>query len=142
DALVVTVLAAGGATPAAASAGGDDESWDVERLRALDIPVLQGLTLTSSRAEWEVSDDGDTPLNGATHIAMPKVDGRLITAPLTFKKIDDDGLPRYESDPDRCARVAGMAVNHACLRHTPPEKRKIAVVLSAYPTKHSRVGNA
>src|SRR4051794_6860579 len=52
DALVVTVLAAGGSTPAGASAGGDDEAWDVERLRALDIPVLQGLCLTSSREEW------------------------------------------------------------------------------------------
>src|ERR1700755_3160222 len=55
DALVVTVLAAGGTTPSEASAGGDDETWDVERIAALDIPVLQGLCLTSSRAEWESS---------------------------------------------------------------------------------------
>ncbi|MGL5851049.1 MAG: cobaltochelatase subunit CobN, partial [Phycicoccus sp.] len=47
DALVVTVLAAGGSVPAGASAGGADESWDVERMAALDIPVLQGLCLTS-----------------------------------------------------------------------------------------------
>src|SRR5699024_12786538 len=39
DALVVTVLAAGGTTPSSASAGGDDESWDVDRLNALDIPI-------------------------------------------------------------------------------------------------------
>ncbi|MGN6722030.1 MAG: cobaltochelatase subunit CobN, partial [Marmoricola sp.] len=58
DALIVTVLAAGGSVPAAASAGEDDESWDVERMAALDIPVLQGLCLTSSRADWEASADG------------------------------------------------------------------------------------
>ena len=34
------------------------------------------------------------------------------------------------------------AAAHARLRHTPPAERKIALVLSAYPTKHSRVGNA
>src|SRR5699024_7151317 len=68
DALVVTVLAAGGTTPGAASAGGDDESWDVERIAALDIPVIQGLSLTWSRAEWEGSDDGVNPLDSANQI--------------------------------------------------------------------------
>ena len=33
-----------------ASAGGDDEAWDVGALAALDVPILQGLCLTSSRA--------------------------------------------------------------------------------------------
>ncbi len=89
------------------SAGGDDEAWDVERIAALDIPVLQGLCLTSSRAEWEASDDGVTPLDSATQIAIPEFDGRIITAPFSFKEIDADGLPRYVADPERCARVAG-----------------------------------
>ncbi|MEU4594048.1 cobaltochelatase subunit CobN [Micromonospora aurantiaca (nom. illeg.)] len=142
DAIVVTVLAAGGARPAAASAGGDDESWDVERLRALDIPVLQALALTSSRAEWEASDEGVTPLDSATQIAIPEFDGRLITVPFSFKEVDADGLPRYVTDPERCTRVAGIAVNHARLRYVPPAERKVALVLSAYPTKHSRIGNA
>jgi len=142
DALVVTVLAAGGSTPATVGAGGDDEAWDVERLRALDIPILQGLALTSSRAEWERSDDGVTPLDSATQVAIPEFDGRLITVPFSFKEIDADGLPRYETDPERCARVARIVVNHARLRHIPPAQRKVALVLSAYPTKHSRIGNA
>ncbi|MEN8708193.1 MAG: cobaltochelatase subunit CobN [Nocardioides marinisabuli] len=142
DALVVTVLAAGGSTPASASAGEHDEAWDVERMAALDIPVLQGLCLTSSRAEWEASDDGVTPLDSATQIAIPEFDGRIITAPFSFKEVDADGLPRYVADAERCARVARTAVNHARLRSTPPAERKVALMLSAYPTKHSRVGNA
>ena len=142
DALVVTVLAAGGTTPGAASAGGDDESWDVERIAALDIPVIQGLSLTWSRAEWEGSDDGVNPLDSANQIAIPEFDGRIITVPFSFKEIDADGLPRYVADPERCARVAGIAVAHARLRHVPPAERRVALVLSAYPTKHSRIGNA
>jgi len=142
DALVVTVLAAGGSKPAGASAGGDDEAWDVERLRKLDIPILQGLCLTSSREEWEASDDGVTPLDSATQIAIPEFDGRIITAPFSFKEVDADGLPRYVADPERCARVAGIAVNHARLRHIPVGERRVALMFSAYPTKHSRVGNA
>ena len=142
DALVVTVLAAGGSVPAAASAGEDDESWDVARMAALDIPVLQGLCLTSSRAEWEASDDGVTPLDYATQIAIPEFDGRISTAPFSFKELDEHGLPHYASDPERCARVAGIAVNHARLRHIPNGEKKLALVLSAYPTKHARIGNA
>ena len=142
DALVVTVLAAGGSQPATASAGGEDEAWDVERMAALDIPILQGLCLTSSREDWEASDDGVTPLDSATQIAIPEFDGRIITAPFSFKEVDQDGLPRYVADPERCARVAGIATKHARLRHVPTSERKIALMLSAYPTKHSRVGNA
>ena len=142
DALVVTVLAAGGSVPASASAGGDDEAWDVERMADLDIPVLQGLCLTSSHADWEISDDGVTPLDSASQIAIPEFDGRIITVPFSFKEIDPDGLPRYVAEPERCARLAGIAVAHARLRHLPPAEKRIAIVLSAYPTKHSRIGNA
>ncbi|MGN0065255.1 MAG: cobaltochelatase subunit CobN [Nocardioides sp.] len=142
DALVVTVLAAGGSVPATSSAGGDDEAWDVERIAALDIPVLQGLCLTSSRAEWEANDDGVTPLDSASQIAIPEFDGRIITVPFSFKEVDADGLPRYVADPERCRRVAGIAVNHAVLRHVPNAEKRVALVLSAYPTKHARIGNA
>jgi cobaltochelatase CobN len=142
DALVVTVLAAGGSTPAGASAGGDDESWDVARMSALDIPIIQGLCLTSSRAEWEASDDGVSPMDSATQIAIPEFDGRIITAPFSFKEVDADGLPRYVADPERCARVAGIAVRHARLRRIPNAEKRLALVLSAYPTKHARIGNA
>ncbi|MFL6090635.1 MAG: cobaltochelatase subunit CobN [Aeromicrobium sp.] len=142
DALIVTVLAAGGTTPAGASAGGDDEAWDVERMAALDIPILQALCLTSSREEWEASDEGVTPLDSASQIAIPEFDGRIITAPFSFKEIDADGLPRYVADPERAARVAGIAISHARLRRIANSGKRVALMLSAYPTKHSRVGNA
>ncbi|MGB3886195.1 cobaltochelatase subunit CobN [Gordonia sp. (in: high G+C Gram-positive bacteria)] len=142
DALIVTVLAAGGSVPATASAGGDDEAWDVARMAALDIPILQGLCLTSSRAEWEASDDGVTPLDSASQIAIPEFDGRIITAPFSFKEIDDRGLPHYVADPERANRVARIAVNHARLRAVGNAEKKLAVMLSAYPTKHARIGNA
>lgn len=142
DALVVTVLAAGGSTPASVSAGGEDETWDVERIAALDIPVLQGLCLTSSRAEWEESDDGVTPLDYANQVAIPEFDGRISTAPFSFKELDEAGLPSYVADPERAARVAGLAVGYARLRHVPNAEKRIALMLSAYPTKHSRIGNA
>jgi cobaltochelatase CobN len=142
DALITTVLAAGGTKPATASAGGDDEAWDVRALAALDIPILQGLCLTWDRASWAASDEGMTPLDVATQVAVPEFDGRIITVPFSFKETDPDGLPSYVPDQERCRRVAQIAVNHARLRQVPAQQRRIAIVLSAYPTKHSRIGNA
>ncbi|KPC59945.1 cobaltochelatase subunit CobN [Streptomyces chattanoogensis] len=142
DAIVTTVLAAGGTKPAEASAGGDDESWDAGALAALDVPILQALCLTGSRAAWEENDEGLSPLDAASQIAVPEFDGRLITVPFSFKEVDEDGLPVYVADSERAARVAGIAVRHARLRHIPAAEKRLALVLSAYPTKHSRIGNA
>ena len=124
------------------AAGGDDEAWDVAELAALDVPILQGLCLTSSRADWAANDDGLSPLDAATQVAIPEFDGRIITVPFSFKEIDADGLPLYVADPERAARVAGIAVRHARLRHIPAADKRIALMLSAYPTKHARIGNA
>ena len=142
DALITTVLAAGGTRPATASAGGDEEAWDVRALAALDIPIVQGLCLTWDRASWAASDEGMTPLDVATQVAVPEFDGRIITVPFSFKETNADGLPTYVADHERCCRVAEIALNHARLRHIPAAQRRIAIVLSAYPTKHSRIGNA
>ncbi|WP_351228077.1 cobaltochelatase subunit CobN [Streptomyces sp. NPDC002133] len=142
DVIVTTVLAAGGTRPAEAQAGGDDESWDAGALAALDVPVLQALCLTGSRSTWEESDEGLSPLDAASQVAVPEFDGRLITVPFSFKEIDEDGLPAYVADAERAARVAGIAVRHARLRHIPNADKRLALVLSAYPTKHSRIGNA
>ncbi|MFI5508410.1 cobaltochelatase subunit CobN [Mycobacterium sp. NPDC051804] len=142
DALITTVLAAGGSTPATVSAGGNDDSWNVAHLAALDTPILQGLCLTSSRSQWRDNDDGLSPLDVATQVAVPEFDGRLITVPFSFKEIDDEGLISYVADAERCARVAGLAVRHARLRAIAAPQKKVALVFSAYPTKHARIGNA
>ncbi|MDD4868762.1 MAG: cobaltochelatase subunit CobN, partial [Mycobacterium sp.] len=142
DAMVVTVLAAGGLQPATVSAGGDDDSWNVKHLAALDVPILQGLCLTSPRKQWLNNDNGLSPLDVASQVAVPEFDGRIITVPFSFKEIDDDGLIAYVADPERCTRVAGLAIRHARLRHVGPAEKRVALVFSAYPTKHARIGNA
>ena len=151
DALVVTVLAAGGAVASEATAGGDEDAWDVGALAALDVPVIQGLVLTSSRAQWAASDAALTPMDAAMQVAIPEFDGRLISVPFSFKETPGaaagdargaPGVPGYVADVERAGRVAGIAVRAAALRHAPAPQRRLAIVLSSYPTKHSRVGNA
>jgi cobaltochelatase CobN len=157
DALLTTMLATGGsgAADGAAGVGGADfvgedwQAWDASALAALDVPVIQAVCATGSRAAWEASDSGLTPLDAATQVAIPEFDGRLLGGVVSFKErgaADDSpvgvGVPRYVPDAERCARVARLAVRHARLRHTRAADRRVAVLLTAFPTKHARIGMA
>ncbi|MGB6578224.1 MAG: cobaltochelatase subunit CobN, partial [Streptosporangiaceae bacterium] len=139
QAVITTVLAAGGAAASDATSEGD---WDPGMLASLDVPVLQGLCLTGSRAQWEASNAALAPIDAAMQVAIPEFDGRLITVPFSFKEEGPDGIPRYAADPERAARLAGIAVRHARLAAAPNAAKRVAIMLSSYPTKHARVGNA
>jgi cobaltochelatase CobN len=136
DTVVLTVLAMGGSTAA------DAEGWSVPALEALGVPVVQAVCATSTRAAWAASDAGLSPLDVAMQVALPEFDGRVVTVPFTFKETGGDGTVTYVADPGRTTRVAGIAVRLARLRHTPNAAKRVAVMLSNYPTRHSRVGNA
>ena len=138
DAVITTVLAAGGATAASAQ----DGDWDAGALARLDVPVIQGLCLTTSRAQWAESAAALTPMDAAMQVAIPEFDGRLITVPFSFKEEGPDGIGVYRADDERAARLAGIAVRHARLRRLPNSGKRIVIALSSYPTKHARVGNA
>jgi cobaltochelatase CobN len=148
DALVVTVLAAGGSHAGDAMAGaGTDRpdgwaSWQVPALDALDVPIVQGICVTTSRAAWAAADGGLSPLDAAMQVAIPEFDGRIVAVPFSFKEVREDRVPVYRADPERAARLAGIATRLARLRHLPNRDKRVAVVLSNYPTKHARIGNA
>ena len=138
DAVITTVLAAGGAN----AAGAQDGDWDAGALASLDVPLIQGLCLTSSRSQWAESTAALTPMDAAMQVAIPEFDGRLITIPFSFKEEGPDGIGVYQADPERAARLAGIAIRHARLRAIPNSAKRIVLALSSYPTKHARVGNA
>jgi cobaltochelatase CobN len=154
DALIVTMLATGGSgagDSAAATGEGVGEQWqewDASALASLDVPVIQAVCATSSRATWEASDSGLAPLDAATQVAIPEFDGRILGGVISFKERDSEGspvgvaVPRYVPDLERCARVAGLAVRSARLRNVAPADRRVAILLTSFPTKHAKVGMA
>jgi cobaltochelatase CobN len=154
DALVTTMLATGGsgaADNAAASGEGVGEQWqewDAQALAALGVPVLQAVCATGSRAAWLASDSGLTPLDAATQVAIPEFDGRILGGVISFKERGADAsavgvaVARYVPDPERCARVARLAVRSARLRFLPASRRRVALLLTSFPTKHAKVGMA
>jgi cobaltochelatase CobN len=141
DAVVTTVLAAGAMAESL-------DCWDPGALAELDVPVIQAICATTDAQSWADAPLGLSPVDVAMSIAIPEFDGRVISVPFSFKEQVDDGdglgtsVSAYRTVPDRVARVAGLAVAMARLRAIEPAARKVALVLSAYPTKRSRLGNA
>jgi len=151
DCLVTTVLAGGGSNASDAHKAGSPEDWiewEVPALEELGVPVVQGICTTASREAWLASDAGLSPLDTAWQVAIPEFDGRIIGVPFSFKeRLGADSpvgapLTLYRADPERTERLAGLATRFAHLGRVPNAHKKIAVMLSNYPTKHSRVGNA
>jgi len=154
DALIVTMLATGGsgaadtAAPAAEGVGESWQEWDAAALAALDVPVIQAVCATSSRASWEESNNGLSPLDAATQVAIPEFDGRILGGVISFKERDGADspvgvpVPHYVPDPERCARVARLAARSARLRHLQAARRRVAILLTSFPTKHAKIGMA
>ena len=155
DALVVTMLATGGSSAgdAVAAEGGDGvgeawQEWDASALAGLGVAVIQAVSATSSRAAWEESSSGLAPLDAATQVAIPEFDGRLLGGVISFKERESwdtrvgTSVARYVPDLERCARVARLAVRTARLRTLPAAERRVAVLLTSFPTKHAKVGMA
>jgi cobaltochelatase CobN len=145
DALVTTVLAMGRSGGTSDDAGDD---WQVPQLADLGVPVIHAPACNRSRDEWAGDEAGLTPLDVAMGVAIPEFDGRIIGPAYAFKEEVDDGgelgtpVIASRTDPERAARVAGLAVRHARLRRVAAAGKRVAVVMSAYPTKRSRLGNA
>ncbi|MEA2827337.1 MAG: cobaltochelatase CobN, partial [Actinomycetota bacterium] len=94
------------------------------------------------------STGGLSPLDVALGVAIPEFDGRIIGPPLSFKEVVDDGdqlgvaLAAHRAVPDRVERIAGIATRLARLRHLDNADKRVGIVLTAYPTQRSRIGNA
>ena len=125
--------------------------WSVDLLESLDIPIIQGIVSTGSRQEWEGSDLGLGPIDTAMNVALPEFDGRIITVPISFKEetagsngnaLAGPRLQRYVAAPDRMEAVAGLATKWANLRQKPNTEKRVAIIMSNYPTKDARIGNA
>jgi cobaltochelatase CobN len=148
DVVVTTTWAAGGVVRDGDARGiSTGEAW-TSPLDELDVPVLQAVVATGATAAWTERDAGLSPLDVTLGVAIPEFDGRIIGPAFAFKEVVDDGdelgvaISAHRAVPDRLERVAGLAVRLARLRHVAPVDKRVAVVLSAYPTKRHRIGNA
>ncbi|MGB3137630.1 MAG: cobaltochelatase subunit CobN, partial [Nodosilinea sp.] len=113
----------------------------------LDVPVLQVILSGGTQVAWASQSLGLSPRDIAMNVALPEVDGRIITRAVSFKTASqrsealEADVVTYEPVSDRVQFVADLAAQWASLRHTAVGDRRIALVLANYPNRDGRLAN-
>jgi cobaltochelatase CobN len=114
---------------------------------AADCPVLQVIFAANGEEAWRASAAGLGPRDIAMNVALPEVDGRIVTRAVAFKQsarrdaATECDIVTLRPVPDRVDFVADLAANWARLRRKPAAQRRIALILANYPNRDGRIGN-
>ncbi len=117
-------------------------------LDSAGAPVLQAIFTSATEAQWQANARGLGAADLAMNVVLPEMDGRLITRAIACKaeaghRADLEFTPRIHAPlPSRVSFVADLAAAWVTLRKTPRAARKIACVLSDYPSRQGRGGYA
>ena len=113
----------------------------------LDIPTIQVILSGGTEAQWRSQLRGLTPRDLAMNVALPEVDGRIISRAVSFKAVQtrhpglETDVVTYQAVADRIQFVADLAANWVKLRQVPIGDRRVALVLANYPTRDGRLAN-
>jgi cobaltochelatase CobN len=125
----------------------DAETSNIDLWKQLNVPVLQVILSGGTKEQWQTQTQGLSPRDVAMNVALPEVDGRIISRAVSFKSVQqwhkalEVDVVGYEPIVDRVKFVAELAANWVRLRQTPPAQRKIALILANYPTRDGRLAN-
>jgi len=123
------------------------DSGQLKFWQQLNIPVLQVILSGSTKEQWESSLQGLMPRDTAMNVALPEVDGRIISRAVSFKSVQtwnerlETNVVVYQPVSDRLTFVADSAVNWIKLAKTANRDKKIALILANYPNKDGRIAN-
>ncbi len=115
--------------------------------QANGAPVLQVVLSGSSEAAWMEGTAGLAARDVAMNVALPEMDGRILTRAVSFKgearhdAATQCSVAMHRARPDRVAFVADLAAAWARLRRTPAGERRVALVLANYPNRDGRLAN-
>ena len=147
--LNMTSFAVSDPSKMAGAATGDDQDMmrSVGPFGAVDAPVFQLVLASNQQADWQTSTAGLTARDLAMNVALPELDGRILTRAIGFKQpLTKDPVTHamttsYVAADDRAAFVADLVARWCRLRHLPNADKKIGFVLANYPNKDGRIAN-
>jgi cobaltochelatase CobN len=114
---------------------------------ANNAPIFQAVLAGSTEGAWASGLTGLSARDIAMNVALPEVDGRILSRAISFKgeAYFDDAtecpIATYRAQEDRIAFVAKLTANWAKLCKTSLENRQVALVLANYPNKDGRLAN-
>lgn len=112
-----------------------------------DCPILQVVFSGGDVESWREGTRGLSARDIAMNVALPEVDGRILSRAVSFKdrarrdETVETEIVTYQPVPDRIDYVAALAANWARLRNSGPKERRVALVLANYPNRDGRMGN-
>ncbi len=121
---------------------------DGTALDALDAPVMQVVLAGVGVDAWRASLRGLGPADLAMHVALPEIDGRILTRAISFKAASrrdertEFGAVEHQPVADRVDFVAELARRWTNLRRKAPADKRLACVLPDYPSRGGRTGYA
>jgi cobaltochelatase CobN len=114
---------------------------------AAGCPVLQVVFASGTEESWRAGTNGLSARDIAMHVALPEVDGRILSRAIAFKAeqrrdpLTQCSVVTYRPLADRVSFVAQLATAWTRLRTTPPSERRIGLILANYPNRDGRIGN-
>lgn len=112
-----------------------------------NVPVIQAICAQDNEPAWQASEQGLGARDLAMHIALPELDGRIISRPISFKDLawrserSQSDVVCYRAQPDRMDFVAELARRWIELARLPNGEKRVALILANYPTRDGRIGN-
>ena len=112
-----------------------------------DIPVLQAICAQDNQPAWAASEQGLGARDLAMHIALPELDGRIISRPISFKDLawrserSQSDVVCYKPHLERMDFVAELARRWCELARLDNPQKRVALILANYPTRDGRIGN-
>ncbi len=112
-----------------------------------NIPVIQAICAQDNEPAWRASEQGLGSRDLAMHIALPELDGRIISRPISFKDLawhserSQSDVVCYRAQPERMDFVAELARRWTLLARVPNQDKRVALILANYPTRDGRIGN-
>jgi cobaltochelatase CobN len=112
-----------------------------------DAPVMQAILSGGNRDDWVKDNQGLNSRDIAMHIALPEVDGRIVTRAISFKGLayrcphTEVDVVRYQPDLERIGFLAELSRRWCRLRRLSNADKKLALILANYPVSEGRIGN-
>ncbi|MCM1983874.1 cobaltochelatase subunit CobN [Lyngbya confervoides] len=123
------------------------ETLNLSLWKQLNIPILQAICSSGTEIQWQQQLRGLSPRDMAMNVALPEVDGRIISRAISFKGVEhftqglETAVVTYQPVSDRIEFVAALAKGWGKLRQTPVDQKRVALVLANYPNRDGRLAN-
>jgi cobaltochelatase CobN len=111
------------------------------------VPVFQMVFSGGTEEAWIEGLNGLNARDIAMNVALPEVDGRVLTRAVSFKseayfdEATECRIATYRAQGDRIAFVAKLAANWARLGRKQNSEKRVAILLANYPNKDGRLAN-